>query len=88
VCDFPLTDTYLTRILFQRIELPTFGYFDSTFQLLNSAAEDDLYIYKIAKDNFSMNVFVFGICLHSLWAPIVDFFYFVCQNYERISSKQ
>jgi len=53
-----LTDTYLAPLLFQRIESPTFYYFDFTFKLLNSAPEDNLHIYKVTKDNFSMNVFV------------------------------
>ena len=53
-----LTDTYLVRIPFQRIESPTFHYVGFLFQLLHSVPEDDLYIYKITKDNFSMRVLV------------------------------
>ena len=85
-----LTDTYLTRLLFQRIDSPTFYYFDFTFELLNSAPEDDLYIYKVTKDIFSLNVFVFGVDVSTRCGPLsnVDFMYFVWQNFERISSMQ
>ena len=65
-----LTDTYLTRLLFQRIESPTFYYFDFTFELLNSAPEDDLYIYKVTMDDISMNVFVFGADVSTRCGPL------------------
>ena len=47
-----LTDTYFVRLLFQRIDTPTFNYSDFVFQLLNSVSEDDFLIYKITMDNF------------------------------------
>jgi hypothetical protein len=85
-----LTDIYITRLRFQRIESPTFYYFYFTCELLNSAPDDDLYIYKVTRDDFSMKVFVFGVDVYKNCGPLsnVDFIYFVWQNFERISSKQ
>jgi len=85
-----LTDTYLVCLLFQRIDSPTFHYSGFVFQLLHSVLEDDVFVYKITKDNFSMKVFVFGIDVSTRCGPLsnVDFTHFVWQNFERISSKQ
>jgi len=84
-----LTDTYITRIIFQRIESPTFYYFDFTFEL-NSAPDGDLYIYTVTRDDFSTNDFVFGVDVATRSGTFsnVHFIYFVWQNFERISSKQ
>ena len=47
-----LTDTYLVRLLFQRIDSPTFHYSAFLFQLLHSVIEDYLFFYKITTDTF------------------------------------
>ena len=49
-----------------------------------------IFPFKVSKDSFSMKFFVFGIGVSTRCGPlsIVDFTYFVWQNFERISSKQ
>ena len=47
-----LTDTYLVRLLFQRIDSPTFQCSGFVFQLQHSVLQDDLFVYKITKDTF------------------------------------
>ena len=64
-----LTDSYLVRLPFQRIDSPTFHYSGFVFQLLHSVLEDYLFFYKITKDSFSMKVFVFGIDVSHLVGP-------------------
>ena len=78
------------RLLFQRIDSPTFHYSGFVFQLVHSVLEDVLFVYKITKHTFSMKVFVFSIDVSTPCGPLsnVDFTYFVWQNFERIYSKQ
>jgi hypothetical protein len=84
-----LSDTYLVRRLFQRIDTPTFQYNGFTFRLLHSVLED-IFVYKVSKDYFSMKFFVFGIDVSTRCGPLsnVDFTYFVLEIFESISSKQ
>jgi len=56
-----LLDTYLFRLLFQRIAVPTFSHAGFLFELLHSVQHDDLYVYQVSKDSFSMRFFVFGV---------------------------
>jgi len=79
-----LTDTYLTRLIFQKIESPKFYHFDFTCELLNSAPE---VIYKISRDDFIMKV-VFGVDVYKHCGHHSNADYFVWQKFERISSKQ
>ena len=64
-----LTDNFLVRILFQRLESPTFHYAGFLFQLLHSEPDDDLYLYKITKENFSMKVFDFVLVSTKIVGP-------------------
>jgi len=65
-----LTDTYLVRLLFQRIDSPTFQCSGFVFQLQHSVLQDDLFVYKITKDTFHEDLCFWYWCLDTLWTPL------------------
>ena len=85
-----LSGTYLVRLLFQRVAVPTFSHAGYLFDLLYSVQQDNLYVYRIAKDSFSMRFFVFGVDISARCGPLsnVDFAYFVWDIFESMSAKQ
>ena len=84
------SDTYLVRLLFRRMAVPTFSHSGFLFELLHSVQQDELYVYRISKDSFSMRFFVFGVDVSARCGPLsnVDFAYFVWDNFEGMSAKQ
>jgi hypothetical protein len=85
-----LSDTYLVRLLFQRIAVPKFSHAGFMFELLQSVQHDDFFLYKASKDSFSMRFFVFEVDVSARCGPLsnVDFVYFIWDIFESMSAKQ
>jgi hypothetical protein len=47
-----LSDTYMVRLLFQRMAVPTFSHAGFLFELLHSVQHDELYVYQVSKGSF------------------------------------
>ena len=83
------SDTYMVRLLFQRVDAPTFSHAGFQLELLNSVLHDELVVYKVSMDSFSMKFIIFGVEVSARCGPLstVDFAYFIWDNFERISAK-
>jgi hypothetical protein len=81
-----LTDTPPTRLLFQLEgnEIQTFWLGGFEFRLLEAEPDADLFIYKITKGDFTLQVTIFGVDVSGPTSVLgsVDLIHFVWHNFE------
>jgi hypothetical protein len=81
-----LTDTPLTRLLFQLegSELQTFWLGGFEFNLLEAEPEADLFIYNVTKGDFRLQVTIFGVDVSGPTGVLgsIDLIHFVLNNFE------